>query len=447
MSKQKKYGFFTSISMVIGIVIGCGIEFKADDVLVAVNGNVLFGVMGFLIVGIGVLFGALTIAEYALQDEEYTGVIGYAKKAVGPKFAYIVGWFSMVCYYPACIVVLAMVTGLYLEILLGIDSAIFLTISTLVFLLATFIINICSPKGGGIVQIMFTIIKLIPLIVIGVIGTLFFTGQSSNIGVYVNNQVNDLSNAGAHPLSALIAIAFAFDGWIVATNIARELKGNKKTLSRALAIGTTIIIILYVLYFFGITQIVNPTDIMQLGDAHTELAAETLLGPIGGKLITAFVVISVYGGLNGMVLGYLRIPKNFYDSGVVKNTFSDKKEMMSKKSLITCVTIVGFYFIFQQLLDYQIIFANLETGFDLSVLPIMINYIFYIILFIMVNKLVKEQTSSKRLYFVFISTIATISGFLVVYGTLGTNGLIYIIFSIIAILIGIPFYNKQIKAE
>lgn len=450
MENEKKYGFLTSISMVMGIVIGCGIEFKADDVLLAVNGNIIQGILGFLIVGIGVLFGALVIAEYAIQDEEYTGIIGYSRKAIGNKFAYIVGWFSMTCYYPACIVVLAMVTGIYLQVLLGINSPIFLTVATLTFIIATFSINIFSPKAGGNVQIIFTIIKLIPLLGIGIIGTLFFTNNPvDNIATAEQLRSSQTLAASLTPLSALISIAFAFDGWIVATNIARELKGKKNVLSKALAIGTALIIIIYIVYFYGITKVIDPSQIMALGDAHTEVAAQAILGTIGGEIITAFVVISVYGGLNGLVLAYLRVPKNFAESGLIKEKFVDSTsdKIITKISILTCLGFVLLYFILQQLLDYKIIFNGLNSPFDLSALPIMINYIFYVILFVMVNKIVNEKRGSSRLYYLMISIIATITGLLVVYGTMAVNGELYLVFSLIIILLGIPFYNKQSKVS
>ncbi len=440
--RETNYKFSTALAMVIGIVIGCGIEFKADDVLLALDGNVALGVLGFIIVGIGVLFGALTISEYALQDEEQTGIIGYSKTALGDKFAFIAGWFQLSVYYPACIVVLAMVTGIYLQVLLGIDSSLFLTISTAVFIASSFSMNVFSPNAGGKTQVVVTIIKVIPLILIGLVGTIFFTG---NTPAPAPENINAVATSVA-PLSALIAIAFAFDGWIASTNIAHELD-SKKTLSKALVFGTIIITILYVLYFYGITQVVDPQDIMALGDAHTELAAERILGPLGGHIITLFVVISVYGGLNGLTLAYLRLPHNFARSGVIKESVVGDAEGKSNTGVLVCLGFIVFYFMFQQLLDYGIVFSNLSSPFDLSVLPIVINYVFYMILFICVNKIVKNKSTKERAYFLTISIIAAVIAVLVVYGALLVNGIPYLVFSIALTIIGLPFYQKSQKEK
>lgn len=436
MEKQN-YSFATAISMVVGIVIGSGIFFKADDILIAVNGNVALGLLGFVLVGIGVLFGALTISYYAVNDDEHIGMIGYAKKAIGRKFAFLVGWFSIACYFPALIVVLAMVAGIYLSVLLGIDSQLFITLATLIFLVCSFTLNILSPKSGGKLQVVFTIAKITPLIVMGVIGSLFFSSPQSLSTI--NTSVTD----GGAPLSALIAIAFAFDGWIVATNISKDLKDSKRDLPRALAFGSIAIITIYMIYFFGVTQILDPQTIMSAGDAHTEMAAAAVLGPVGGKVITAFVIISVYGGLNGMTLAYLRLPKLMADADLIDSISDDTSITVNRKSIIYCIVGVGFYFVFQNLIDYGLLFANLENAFDISSLPIILNYVLYTILFLAVNKYTLKLATTTKLYYLAISLIASLTALVVLYGALQVNGLVYTLFTLFITLIGIPFYKKQ----
>lgn len=435
MEKQN-YGFLTALSMVIGIVIGSGIFFKADDILLAVNGNILIGLAEFIVVGIGVLFGALTISYFALNDTNHIGLIGYSKTALGSRFAFITGWFSIACYFPAIIIVLAMVSSIYTSVLLGIDSKLFISITTLLFLIASFTINIFSPKSGGKIQVISTIGKIIPLIIIGLVGSLFFT-SSESIGTSTTNTLS-----GGRPLTALITIAFAFDGWIVATNISSELKNSSKNLPRALAWGSIIILAIYCIYFFGITQIIDPQTIVSLGDAHTEIAAQHVVGPLGGKLLTFFVIVSVYGGLNGMTLAYLRLPNILVSNRLMNNIFGEDEKTSNRNTLLFTIFCVSFYFLLQQLIDYKVIFTHLDSSFDLSALPIIINYILYSILFILVNKLAFKEKIGKQISLFIISLIATLSAFIVIYGALQTNGSLYIAFSILVIMIGMPFYNK-----
>ncbi|WOO87912.1 APC family permease [Mollicutes bacterium LVI A0039] len=436
MEKQS-YNFATAISMVVGVVIGSGIFFKADDILIAVNGNVMLGVIGFLVVGLGVLFGALAISYYSFKDKEHTGIIGYSRMALGSKFAFVVGWFTMLGYFPTFVVVLATVGAIYMSVLLNIDSKLFISIATAILLASSLIINYKYPKVGGKLQVVFTVAKIIPLIIIGLIGTLFFTDAASIETVATNTLT------GGKPFSALIAIAFAFDGWIVTTNISSELQDSEKNLPRALALGSVAIVAIYCLYFFGVTQIVGPEEIVRLGDGYTEVAAQAVLGPIGGKIITMFVIISVYGGLNGMTLAFLRIPRTMIETGLMKNIYGNDQEKSSHNMFLLCTAAIVFYFIFQQLLNYELIFTKLSVPFDLSNLPIIINYIFYIVLFIIVNRVTKQETTAKRLYYLFISLIATITAVVIIMGTVQVNGLLYILCSVILAICGIPFYKRQ----
>lgn len=78
-----KYGILVAISMVVGQVIGFGIFFKVDDVLMATQGNVYAGLMGFLVVGIGVIFAALSMANYAEILPHEGGILSYVEYRFG----------------------------------------------------------------------------------------------------------------------------------------------------------------------------------------------------------------------------------------------------------------------------------------------------------------------------------------------------------------------------
>lgn len=197
------------------------------------------------------------------------------------------------------------------------------------------------------------------------------------------------------------------------------------------------------IYFFGVTQILDPQTIMSAGDAHTEMAAAAVLGPVGGKVITAFVVISVYGGLNGMTLAYLRLPKLMADADLIESISDDESITVNRKSIIYCIIGVGFYFVVQNLIDYGLLFANLENAFDISSLPIILNYVLYTILFLTVNKFTMKLATSAKIYYLVISLVASLTALIVLYGALQVNGLVYTLFTLFITLVGIPFYKKQ----
>lgn len=437
MNKQN-YNFATAISMVVGCVIGSGIFFKADDILIAVNGNVALGLIGFLIVGIGVLFGALTISHYAELDTDNQGLIGYARMAAGRRFSYIVGWLMITCYFPTLMVILALITADYIGILLGVDSQLFITIATFILLASNLYINVKYPKAAGQIQVFSTVAKLIPLVLIGVIGGIFFTPSESA-------SVSQAALTGGKPMTALIAIAFAFDGWIVATNIADDLADSKRNLPRALAWGAVAIMVIYSVYFFGLTKILSPAEIVSLGDEHIMVASQALVGQIGANLMLVFIIISVYGGFNGMTLAFVRLPAELIEIDLMKvpTKYRDNK---FKYSLVITIIITSFWFGFEQLIDYGYIFTNLDAPFDISSMPIVIIYIIYIVLFLGVNKFVTNQGYKKRLYFAIISLIATLTSLMIIGGSLAVNGLLYIVISLVIIALGMPMYKRSTQS-
>ncbi len=437
---NQKYGFITAISMVIGIVIGSGIFFKADDILTATGGSVVLGILGFLVVGIGVVFGSLVISEYAINNPAEGGLIPFCKDAFGPKVAYYISWFITAVYFPAIIVILGYVTAIYLGVLLGIDSNSFTYLATALVLAFGFASNILSKRVGGGVQSITTGLQLVPLFLIGAIGLLFFhnSGNSSAISQTVE------SNSSF--FTALIAIAFTFDGWIVVTSISNEVKNPKRTFPVALTLGVILTTLIYILYFIGITNIVSPADIINLGDAHVDIAAKEIFGNSGSTIITAFVVIAVYGGVNGMILAYLRLPDAVIKQGMMKDILNVDNHQtangFARGVIIFDLITVAIMFIIHILATEEIIFGNLDTPFDLSTLPITIIYFIYIGLYLRVFTVTK-RTGIERSRLAMYVGVAVLISLIVIYGAMQVNGLIYVAFSILAIGIGIPFRNKQ----
>ena len=78
--KKNEYGLFTAIAMIEGIVIGSGIFFKSDNILVATGGSVALGVLVFCIAAIAIILGSLTITQLASRSSKEGGLIAYAEE-------------------------------------------------------------------------------------------------------------------------------------------------------------------------------------------------------------------------------------------------------------------------------------------------------------------------------------------------------------------------------
>ena len=139
-----------AIAMVVGIVIGSGVFFKAETVLKATGGDVLTGILAWAIVGVVMMICAYTFSILASRYEKVNGVVDYAEVMVGPRYGYYMGWFMTFIYQPAITSVLAWVSARYTCVLLGWDitGGACMTIAAF-YLIASYAVNALSPIIGG----------------------------------------------------------------------------------------------------------------------------------------------------------------------------------------------------------------------------------------------------------------------------------------------------------
>lgn len=376
--EKKKYGLLTVIGMIVGVVIGSGIFFKSDNILVATGGSISLGVLVFCIAALGIIFGSLSISELASRNSEAGGIITYAEHSYNKSIACAFGWFHTLLYYPTLVAVVSWVAGIYICMLFNIQGTIEIQILiALIVMITLFASNILSNKFGGYFQNASTIIKIIPLIIIAIAGLLF--GDPNTI---VLSDVTSMQSFGW--IAAIAPIAFSFDGWIVATSIGHEIKDPQKNLPKALVVAPLFILALYLLYFVGISMYIGPETVISLGDAHVDLAANKIFGPWGAKIVIIFVVISIMGTVNGLIMGITRKPYSLAIRGMFPYHKSlskiDKKTGIPMQSSILAFLIsvawLGAHYITQKF--------SLLPNSDISEISITINYVLYILLYVKV---------------------------------------------------------------
>jgi APA family basic amino acid/polyamine antiporter len=173
------------------------------------------------------------------------------------------------------------------------------------YLIMSYGINALSPVIAGKFQVTTTAIKLVPLLLMAVGGTIY--GLSS--GMTVENfttVVQETDSVSSALFTAVVATAFAYEGWIIATSINAELRDAKKNLPRALLGGTILIVIIYITYYIGLAGAVSNETMMAGGEAAAKMAFETIFSSVAGTLIFVLIVISCLGTLNGLMLGCTR---------------------------------------------------------------------------------------------------------------------------------------------
>lgn len=405
---KKKYGLITAICMVVGIVVGSGVFFKAQTILDKTGGDMPLGIIAWIIGGAIMIFCILAFSVMAQKYEKVNGVIDYAEATVGGKYAYFVGWFMTVIYYPTLTSVLAWLSARYtLTFISSVNpefcddpvtgAECFALAGT--FLVISFALNSLSPKLAGKFQVSATAIKFIPLIVMAVGGTIY--GLTHNIAgetktILAANFGTSKGNMSVL-FGAVVATAFAYEGWIIATSINAELKDAKRNLPIALIAGGIIIVAIYVVYYIGVAGAVPVKSLITDG---ATIAYTTVFGNVFGNILNLFVAVSCMGTLNGLMLGCTRglysVAVRGY--GPSPDTYSviDKKTNMPANSSIVGLLLCALWLVY----FYG---ANLAPfkwfgifSFDSSELPIVTTYALYIPIFVMFIVKAKGEKPIKR---------------------------------------------------
>lgn len=438
MMKKNEYGLFTAIAMIVGIVIGSGIFFKSDNILVATGGSIALGVLVFCLAAVAIIFGSLTISQLASRTEKSGGVIAYAEEHYSKSLACAFGWFQVFLYFPTIISVVSWVTGIYICLLFGIDGSLEVQVLIGAIIMAsTFIINTLSAKLGGYFQNASTIIKIVPLILIAIAGLIF--GDTSNVSF---SHISEMQSIGW--IAAIAPIAFSFDGWVVCASIGHEIKDSKKNLPKALIIAPIFILALYLLYFVGISIYIGPETVMSLGDAHVDLAANNLLGPWGAKIILIFVIISIMGTVNGLTLGMIRLPHSLAQRNMFPK--SEKvKEINEKLGMPVNSAIVAFVIAFIWFVVHYITtkFSLMPNG-DISEISITMSYVLYILLYIKVFNLGTKGEVTGIFNARINPILAILGSLMILFGSMGNKMFwIHAVFCAIVLLAGIIFAKRQ----
>jgi APA family basic amino acid/polyamine antiporter len=427
----KKFGLFTAVAMVVGIVIGSGVFKSAGDVLLKAGGNMTTAILAWAIGGAIIIFSTLAFSIVALRTTKNSGIIDFVENVVGEKTAYLVGWFLNFVYYPILVGVLAWLAGSITNSLLGFENNMTWPLAIL-FFIGTYVLNILSPILAGKWQVSATGIKLIPLVLIAVVGLIFGLLNGTTIESF-RSPANVVVTSGTGLAAAVAVTAFAYDGWITALAITQELKDPKKNLSKALLGGALIIVFCYILFFIGLSGVITNQEAINLaGSLDTSiLAASRLFGSFFGPVVSVLILISVLGTLNGLTLGAVRgmYQISVKNIGPSPETFT----RLGKNDEPYASGLISFVFAFFWGIIWYGNFQGYWGGFmDTSVLPIVFLYGSFILVYFNIVKNFNDLNLFKRY---FVPLLATIGALYLVYGALISDPLMFFYFSIIVLII------------
>ncbi|MCI6458509.1 MAG: amino acid permease [Clostridium sp.] len=433
---QKNLGLAAALSTVIGMVIGGGVFFKPQAVYTLTGGAPGLGMIAWVVAGILTITAGLTAAEVSAAIPKTGGMMVYIEEIYGKKLGALTGWMQCALFFPATIAALAVMFSEQTISLLGLSSGLLIPLAIATILLIA-ILNTLGSKTSGAIQTVSTIGKLVPLAIIIICG--FFMGEGNN------PIVTPITAEGISPMAVigqvLIAILFAYDGWINVGALAGEMKNPGKDLPKAIVGGLAAVMAVYLIINVAYLWVL-PADQLATFSNPAAAVATALFGPVGGKIVTGGILISVFGCANGYLLTG---PRVLYTLGTQKSIPGYKTiGALNKNNVPANATLVMAVVGCLYAMSGQF---NLLT--DLSMFAI---WSFYVLTFIGVIILRKKQPDLHRPYRVpmypVIPCIAIAGGLFVVLNQLLFAGMTNTLISlggVLVTLIGIPLYNVAQK--
>ncbi|TAM84689.1 MAG: amino acid permease [Acidobacteria bacterium] len=296
----REIGILGSMAIVVGTIIGSGIFLVPHNVAMQV-GSVFSFYMVWVVGGALALAGALSLAELGAAMPEAGGIYVYLREAYGKLAAFLFGWGSLLVIDAGSAATLGVAFGIYASSFLPLTSLEQKILAGLVIAVLT-VINILGVKKGTAVQTIFTIAKVGGLVII--IGCAIFLPPLAPA-------------VAAHPLPtphttvssfgvALVGVLWAYQGWHQLSYTAGEVKNPSKFLPLGFFLGTTIIIIVYLAANAAYLHVL-PMPVIAEHQRVAATAMEFLIGPRGARFVSALILCSIFGALNGTILTASRV--------------------------------------------------------------------------------------------------------------------------------------------
>jgi APA family basic amino acid/polyamine antiporter len=290
---RRDLGLPQAMFTVIGTVIGSGI-FALPAVVFAASAAPGLGIAAWLLGGLISLAAGLTVAELAAALPKAGGSYEFLREAYGPWMGFLQGWAMFLAYNSAMGAALAMLFTTYLSALVPLSQTAQTAIGLALILLLTFI-NWVGVRFGGLIQTVSTLGKLIPLALLIVFGLHHVNG--ANLAPLMPHG----KGLAAALAGALLPVLWAYDGWIMVGQLAEEVRNPQRNIPLALVGGLSVVTLIYTVFNVVLVGSLPMQTLTASAKPVVPLAA-LLFGEGGSKLITAGMLVSMFGTLNAVVM-------------------------------------------------------------------------------------------------------------------------------------------------
>lgn len=295
---RKGLGLIACTALVVGNMVGSGIFLLPASL--ASFGPIALG--GWLLTSLGALVLAIIFARLAQLVQKTGGPYAYTEAGYGEFAGFLIAWGYWITLWTgnaAVAVALAGYVG-FLFPLIGESSSYSLLVALAAIWLLT-LINVRGVKEAGAVQVLTTVLKLVPLLLIGVCGWWWVDGAN-----YATINRSGQSNLSAISAAAAVTL-WAYLGLESATVPAGEVVEPQKTIPRATIFGVLLAAVVYI-SVSAVAIGVLPAEQLAASSAPLADVARLMWGELGGMLVAIGAVVATFGTLNGFTLLTGQVP-------------------------------------------------------------------------------------------------------------------------------------------
>ncbi len=354
---KRQLGLFDSVMINAGTMIASAIFIVPATVAAAVQGTAVMTLV-WVVGGVVSLLGALSIAELAAAYPEAGGQYAYLREAYGTVWAFVYGWANFAVINTASIAAIAVGFARYIGFFTPLtDTAVrFVAIASIV---ALTLLNCRGVRLGATTQNVLTTLKIGALVAL--IATSFVLpggaashfqplGPSGSLGQWIG------------PFGvAMVAVLWAYDGWIETTYIGSEIVNPGRNLPRSIILSTLIVIALYVLTSVAYAYVLSPAGMAGSALVASD-AAKVTMGAFGATFVVVAILISTLGANNGIILTAARIPYAmarggmfFRSQGLVHSRYGTPTVALLTQGVIA--SVLTYFGTYDQLFTY-VVFAQ-----------------------------------------------------------------------------------------
>jgi APA family basic amino acid/polyamine antiporter len=291
------------MAVVMGDMLGSGIFFTPGELAqVAERPWQVYFIWSLC--GLIVLCGALTLGELASLFPRAGSTYHIMTEAFGPAWGFVKAWMEAWVSAPGSIAGIAIVFGEFVVSFLG-DAAGPARLWGIVAVAVFAAINLMGVQWGGRAQVALTSVKIVGVLIL--VGGSYLLAEAVTPVATATTSSFDLAGLLRFVGLGVAAVFFTYDGWTDVTHVAGEVDDPERTLPLGLGLGVFGIMVLYLVVNHAFLRII-PLSVMrdEGATAATTLAAATF-GDAAGAAVSAFIMISIFGALGGLVMTAPRI--------------------------------------------------------------------------------------------------------------------------------------------